>query len=305
MVSQYFKALFCTLCLMLCFGFHGQAQENISEGQMKVYMRMIGHEVLLSLGDSTSRVLPIEKMAGRYRIQFENTFQFEPGVLSATINRVVAETQMPDSYLVEVEQCETGVVVYSYQTGNQVRPDVIPCKGRTEPNDCYTLFITMLGTSTAITDSQSTAVAPPGVLPSDNETNTGNFNYGVWIAGLATLLALLVYFWLRRSKTGADSNVISIGAYLFDTRSMELSFENTKTELTGKEADLLLLLHTAANTTLERDQILKAVWGDEGDYVGRTLDVFISKLRKKLEADPSLKIVNIRGIGYKLVLSDY
>ena len=55
------------------------------------------------------------------------------------------------------------------------------------------------------------------------------------------------------------------------------------------------------NTTVERDVILNMVWGDEGDYVGRTLDVFISKLRKKLEADSSVKIVNIRGVGYKLV----
>jgi DNA-binding response OmpR family regulator len=47
---------------------------------------------------------------------------------------------------------------------------------------------------------------------------------------------------------------------------------------------------------------LNKVWGDEGDYIGRTLDVFISKLRKKLEADSSIKIVNIRGVGYKLVM---
>jgi len=60
-------------------------------------------------------------------------------------------------------------------------------------------------------------------------------------------------------------------------------------------------LPNAVNTTVEREVILNIVWGDEGDYVGRTLDVFISKLRKKLEVDSSIKIVNIRGVGYKLV----
>ena len=70
-----------------------------------------------------------------------------------------------------------------------------------------------------------------------------------------------------------------------------------------QEADLLFLLHTFANDTVEREIILKNVWGDDGDYVGRTLDVFISKLRKKLEADSSIRIVNIRGVGYKLVLN--
>ncbi|MEM7657278.1 MAG: helix-turn-helix domain-containing protein, partial [Bacteroidota bacterium] len=61
------------------------------------------------------------------------------------------------------------------------------------------------------------------------------------------------------------------------------------------------LLHRSVNQTLERDQILKEVWGNENGYVGRTLDVFISKLRKKLAADPNLKIINVRGVGYRLV----
>ena len=79
--------------------------------------------------------------------------------------------------------------------------------------------------------------------------------------------------------------MISIGKYKFDKNNMELSFGDKTIELTSKEADLLFLLHNSANSTIERENILKKVWGDEGAYVGRTLDVFISKLRKKLEDD--------------------
>jgi DNA-binding response OmpR family regulator len=93
-----------------------------------------------------------------------------------------------------------------------------------------------------------------------------------------------------------------LGEYYFDKRNTELIIEQQRIELTSKEADLLLLLYNAANTTVERGVILNKVWGDEGDYIGRTLDVFISKLRKKLEFDSKVKIVNIRGIGYKLVM---
>jgi DNA-binding response OmpR family regulator len=75
-----------------------------------------------------------------------------------------------------------------------------------------------------------------------------------------------------------------------------------KIELTNKEADLLLLLHKTVNEAVTREVILNMVWGDEGDYVGRTLDVFISKLRKKLATNPSAKIITIRGVGYKLVI---
>lgn len=66
---------------------------------------------------------------------------------------------------------------------------------------------------------------------------------------------------------------------------------------------MLDLLYTNLNQTVNREHILQVVWGDEGDYLGRTLDVFISKLRKKLGADSNLKIVNIRGIGYRMVLN--
>ncbi|HEX8531743.1 MAG TPA: winged helix-turn-helix domain-containing protein, partial [Cytophagales bacterium] len=105
-----------------------------------------------------------------------------------------------------------------------------------------------------------------------------------------------------REHVKQNDNLIPLGAYQFDPRNMALRHKDEVVALTGKESDLLLLLHTSANSTLEREFILKTVWGNEADYVGRTLDVFISKLRKKLEADPSLKIVNIRGVGYKLIV---
>jgi len=63
------------------------------------------------------------------------------------------------------------------------------------------------------------------------------------------------------------------------------------------------LLHASANSITERDVILNAVWGEDGDYAGGTLDVFILKLRKKLETDESLTIVNIRGVRYKLIVN--
>ena len=66
---------------------------------------------------------------------------------------------------------------------------------------------------------------------------------------------------------------------------------------------MLDLLYANLNQTVNREHILQVVWGDEGGYLGRTLDVFISKLRKKLDADSNLKIVNIRGIGYRMVLN--
>jgi DNA-binding response OmpR family regulator len=119
---------------------------------------------------------------------------------------------------------------------------------------------------------------------------------------LLVLRSVVVFvLWKRKRSTATDPNIISLGKFNFNKRESELVLEEQRIELTSKEADLLLLLLEAVNTTVERETILNLVWGDEGDYVGRTLDVFISKLRKKLEADPSIKIVNARSVGYKLM----
>ena len=69
---------------------------------------------------------------------------------------------------------------------------------------------------------------------------------------------------------------------------MLLSVENRTIKLSNKETDLLFLLYKSANYTVYHEIILKNVWGDEGSYVGKKLDIFISKLRKKLEADSNL-----------------
>ena len=79
---------------------------------------------------------------------------------------------------------------------------------------------------------------------------------------------------------------------------------NGKTiDLTGTETRVLLIFALSPNETIERSRLQKEIWEDEGVIVGRSLDMFISKLRKKLEFDPNINIVVIRGKGYKLEIS--
>ena len=72
--------------------------------------------------------------------------------------------------------------------------------------------------------------------------------------------------------------------------------------LTAKEAKLLYVFANAQLELIDRDQLMKEVWEDEGVIVGRSLDMFVSKLRKKLQADPRVSILNVHGKGYKLVI---
>ena len=108
---------------------------------------------------------------------------------------------------------------------------------------------------------------------------------------------------MKKKSPQLDTDLIQIGQYAFDQKRMSLKLKTKSIELSSKESELLFLLFSNENKTLEREHILNVVWGDEGNYVGRTLDVFISKLRKKLEEDPSIKIINVRGIGYRFVIN--
>jgi hypothetical protein len=189
--------------------------------------------------------------------------------------------------------------VYSFEISDAINPNQVACKTRTQPKDCYSLLVTFLepqtaGSQLSLTDEQTPtqAASPVPMLL-------------FILVAVGALSAVILVVTLRKKKKQVpmpNANTIAIGKYVFDTRNMALWHNTTKDELTSKEADLLALLHASVNTTVERDVLLKNVWGDEGAYVGRTLDVFISKLRKKLEADPSIRIVNVRGIGYKLIL---
>ncbi|MFS4491943.1 winged helix-turn-helix domain-containing protein [Maribacter sp. 2308TA10-17] len=276
------------ICLLLLIS-NGNAQDSYEEKSIDVALRMIGHQLLLSSNDSTSRVLPISRENNTYRIQFESEFEFKPVELVAIIDSVITEADIPSEYIVEVGECETGEVVYSFKMDDLEQSDIIPCGVRMQPKACYSLVFTFMTNDSDIASLSVTPVISP-------------MNYGL-IAGALLLGAGLFFFlWKRRKSANKNPNLIALGEYHFDKRNTELLINHQKIELTSKEADLLLLLYNMVNTTVEREVILNKVWGDQGDYVGRTLDVFISKLRKKLEADSSVKIANIRGVGYKLVM---
>src|SRR6056297_3710338 len=89
------------------------AADVLTERRIGVTMRMIGHQVLLSSGDSTARVLPIQKDGDRYQIRFESEFEFDPSDLVNAIDSAMTKTSYGNHYLVEVETCDSNIVVYS------------------------------------------------------------------------------------------------------------------------------------------------------------------------------------------------
>ena len=124
------------------------------------------------------------------------------------------------------------------------------------------------------------------------------------------LAGLLVIGWRRSVQTvPTDSfqkssqkgaNLLHFGQSSLDLANLLLLTGTHKHNLTYREAKLLRVLASHPNQVLERDQILKLVWEDEGITVGRSVDVFISRLRKLLSHDPTIKIAAVHGVGYRM-----
>ena len=107
-----------------------------------------------------------------------------------------------------------------------------------------------------------------------------------------------------RGKKTKESNVYKIGRFIFDTQKQLLTFGDKQTKLTTKENELLSLLCSHANEILQRDFALKTIWIDDNYFNARSMEVYITKLRKHLKDDEQIEIINIHGKGYKLIIPD-
>ena len=105
-----------------------------------------------------------------------------------------------------------------------------------------------------------------------------------------------------RGKKNKESSVYRVGNFTFDTQKQLLTIGDKQTKLTTKENELLALLCSHANEILQRDFALKTIWIDDNYFNARSMDVYITKLRKHLKDDPQIEIINIHGKGYKLII---
>ena len=276
---KYIIALLLLVLISLVFFVNTNSDFDIS--RREVLLRRIGHEILLQSGDSTSRVLPIKKIAeNEYQISFEKEFAFQTDSLVNTTKRLLVKDYHVSDYIVNVINCDNSSVAYGYAISKNKKEDILACVGRKQPIACYKINIKF--------------------KPSDVVTA----NYRYYLVGLAFLLLIGFIFWKLKPKkqlSKIDNNkLFTFGSVVFDAQKRQLEINDETIDLTATETRLLLIFASSPNETIERSRLQKEIWEDEGVIVGRSLDMFISKLRKKLELDPNINIVVIRGKGYKL-----
>lgn len=287
--------------IALCLSINVSAQLLRDTERDAVAMRMIAHQMMLWQGDSTQAISPVIAIDDwTYRLNFKTDIQFEPARLVDFIGQVMLDYSIAEQYRVQVKSCLGDSIIYSFQVEGNKTGDIIPCIGRMQEKACYYLQIKILPSDPLLISTElkeTEALSQKAVLVP---------NWLYFLVILIVLLATFGYIKFQRAQrpTSEPSNNSALGRKIgstsFSQQNLSLSFNNIKTELSAKEADLLAFLAQHLNDRVEKEHILRAVWGDDGDYVGRTLDVFISKLRKKLAPDTSIRIVNIRGVGYQL-----
>ena len=274
-----------------------QKKDTYQAKHISTALRNVGHEILLSNGDSTSRILPITNLnKGEYMIRFEGNFSFSPNRLVNTVRATIDNTGLPKEYIVEVVDCVEKDIVYSFQiqqdsTQNKYEnylQNIIPCGNRPQPFNCYQVKITF----------QQLA----------ENSNAYSHHVFLYISIISLIGMVSLFIFLKgKNNTILDNNIndhmVKIGIYSFDMVNKTLSIKNTTIPLTDKEGNLLHILIEHKNECVDKEVLLHHVWEDEGSYVGRTLDVFISRLRKKIKEDDDVNIVNIHGKGYKLVVN--
>lgn len=284
---KYLIGIIAAIFIISAFAFNSTfGNDDFDLAKQELLFRKIGHEVLLQAGDSTSRVLPIQKIAANnYSIRFEKEFSFQPDSLVNIITKALANSNFSEDYVVNVFNCDGTSVQFGYAITRNQKNDIIACSGRIQPKSCYLINLKF----------------------QNSILNSSEKNY--LFSGLPVLacVGLLIFSAVKSNRfkiiQKGIKNPIQLGNTIFDNYGRQLLINEIRVSLTSKEAKILMMLAQPSNTVVERTRLQKEIWEDEGVIVGRSLDMFISKLRKKLENDPTIQLLNIHGKGYKLVIN--
>ncbi|MEZ4802580.1 MAG: helix-turn-helix domain-containing protein [Gelidibacter sp.] len=271
------------LVALALLGNQADAPDSHFDERVKVALRDAGNQLLLANQDSTSLVKPVVAVGElRYELSFGTDLYIEPDMLVEYIDKSIATANLPADYITEVQECATRQVAYSYQNSEYSTDQIVPCAGRELPLNCYTIQV--------LFTKPKKEMIPYNSYPLYSLILVGFIGIG------------LVYQTKSKNPISqpVDGLYTTLGNFRFYRDQQQMVHGDTIISLTQKECELLELFCAEPNTIIKREFLIKTVWEDQGVFVGRSLDTYISKLRKKLSLDKSISLVNVHGVGYKL-----
>ncbi len=236
-------------------------------------------------GDSTSRVPPVKQLdGGTYWLEFEGPFAFVPDSLVHIVQTSLRVVSVSLDYSVQVVECSSQETVYGFQIGDREQTTIVPCLGREQPKGCYNIVFSYV---------------QPGFSAWPHDLN--------WLVlssiGFTALGFVGRSIMKKKIPTIHEFPAVKIGRYEFSEANRILKMGDIAIDLSDKESQLLKIFASRINQPVTREVLMREVWQDNGVLVSRSLDVFVSRLRKKLKSDTSIQLLNIHGVGYKLVVA--
>lgn len=258
-------------------------KDEIPEKHLEVVLRDIGHQLLLSAKDSSSRVLPVKKVnENTYQLSFQNELSFVSDTLINLVQREFQKNALATNYIVNLKNCKPKETVFAFEINHQ-SGDLTPCRGRKLEVGCYAVEIEFLKKT--------------------------SFNYFLLLLLLIPLSVVGFYvknkFRKEEEKVSIPDNndYLQLGSFQFYADNNVLKREDKSITLSENEAKALKIFAENINQVVEREKLMKDIWEDKGLVViSRNVDVLVSKLRKKLTDDQSIKFINVPGRGYKFII---
>ena len=286
-VNSACKAIVMLAILFITSSFTDDRDRDVRAKQVNLMIRQLGHRLLLQAGDSTSGVSPVtETKEGTFRLMFENEVSFNHDSLVVLSQNLLPKKQFPSGYTVTVHDYMRSDIVYGFEL-NSTSPDIIACIGRDQPTGCYAIEIVFPDLSGTTADLAGGSYSLLNLVFS-----------GVLVSLAVALLS--VRLGKKTKPVSANSELPSLGKFSYNVKDRCLLLNGDVISLTDKECRILELLNENFGELIPRETLMKKIWIDEGVITGRSLDMFVSKLRKKLSRDENLRIMNVHGKGYKL-----
>lgn len=259
--------------------------------RVNLALRETGDRLLDLAGDSKSTISPVRrKDEHTWLLRLEQRFNYDS--LPQILRRALLRQAIRMDYNVAVLRCKDDELILGYSASGFELNGEAPCGGRELAADCLNIEVSFL-------DKE---------IPRPNPWKTGF----LVLSGFLFLTALGTVMYRRKTAPISVDQLeedeptrLRFGQSSFDFANQTLWVNGQLKNLTFREAKLLNYLIQNANQVLDRERILEAIWQDEGMLVGRSLDVFISRLRKLLQEDDNIKIVSIHGVGYRFEVTPF
>jgi|TARA_R110000737_G_scaffold349438_2_gene385654 hypothetical protein len=253
--------------------------------KINLALRQTGHLLYESCGDTFSQIPAVEQTGeAEFKLKLENGFDYDK--LPEILNGSLKNFGVTNSYIVSILTCESESIVLGYNNVS-FQNEVVACRSREQDELCKIIMLNI----------------------QDPVPVTSEADYSMFWLLLFGVIPFLV-FYINRKKIEApeaepmfvkeNTKYLAVGSSSFDPTGLLFSHNGAEKAMTFREGKLFEYFINHKNQVLKRDDIQNHVWEDEGVIVGRSLDVFVSRLRKIIKDDDTLAIKNIHGVGYRL-----